>query len=131
MRIWVDGDVTPRDARDIACRAGERLAIEVRCVSASATTTAHARLVAEVEEGDVVITRGAELGHALVQRGAAVIGIRGEEFTPASIAEDSKTEQLVASINRFSASGRGPPPYDARAKREFAATLDRVLTRLS
>lgn len=130
MRIWVDADVAPRDARDIACRAGERLDIEVRCVSARETTTAHARLMDEVEEGDIVITRGSELGHELVQRGAVAIGVRGEEFTAASIAEGSKMEQLLASINQFSAAGRGPPPYDARAKREFAATLDRVLARL-
>lgn len=133
MRIWIDADLAPRGARDIACRAGERLEIEVRCVSAREAATAHVRLMEEVEEGDVVITRGARLGKDFVQRGAVAIDVRGEEFTAASIAEETEreTEQLLASIQHFSTAGRGPPPYDARAKRDFAATLDRVLARLS
>lgn len=150
MRLWVNADLAPKGARDIVCRAGERLGIEVCCVSSHGVSStidassptfrqdgltgredaAHEYVMANASEGDVAVTRGATLGSRLVWRGLVAIDVRGEEYTMESAAAEAELEELVADVRSFAAPSRGPAPYDARAKREFAATLDRVLTRL-
>lgn len=120
MTIWVDGDRTPKDAREIVRRAGERLGIAVRA------------LVSErVEPGDVVVTADEALGRDLAARGIAALDPRGEEFLPAAHAEGPEARELLDSIRVLTVGGRGPPPYDERARRRFAAALDRILTRRS
>lgn len=120
MTIWVDTDRTPREAREIVRRAGARLGISVR------------RLVPEsAETGDVVVTADEALGRDFAARGVAALDPRGEEFLPALDGEASEARELLASIRSLTVGGRGPPPYDERARRQFAAALDRILTRMS
>jgi hypothetical protein len=118
MTIWVDGDRTPKDAREIVHRAGERLGIAVRPL-----------LPDRVEPGDVVVTGDEALGRDLAGRGIAALDPRGEEFVPAAHAEAPEARELLDSIRALTVGGRGSPPYDERARRKFAAALDRILTR--
>lgn len=120
MTIWVDGDRTPKDAREIVRRAGERLGIAVRT------------LVPEhVEAGDVVVTADEALGREVAGRGIVALDPRGEEFPPAADVEAPQARELLDSIRALTVGGRGPPPYDERARRRFAAALDRILNRRS
>lgn len=120
MTIWFDGDNTPKDAREIVGRAGERLGIAVRTL-----------LPGDVEPGDVVVTADEALGRDLAGRGITALDPRGEEFAPAAHAEAPEARELLDSIRALTVGGRGPPPYDGRARRRFAAALDRILARHS
>lgn len=118
MTIWIDGDGTPRDARAIVGRASERLGIAVRTL-----------LPERVEPGDVVVTADEALGRDFAERGIAALDPRGEEFLPTVHAEDPEARDLLVSIRALTVGDRGPPPYDERARRRFAAALDRILAR--
>ena len=135
MKIWVDADRTPRSARDIVRRAADRLEIDVRFVKdgdLEANTDGGpgaSPLVRHAEPGDVVVTTDPATGAELARRGIVAIDPRGERYTAASLEETTETRDLVASIRSLEVGARGSPPYDERAKREFAASLDRILAR--
>lgn len=134
MRIWVDAERTPRSAGEIVRRAGVRLGIPVRFVirepvSNGDRETARARLVEEAEPGDLVVTDDDVLGPELARRGVVAIDPRGGEFEAPGVAAAPGALELLASVRSLEVGERGTPPYDARAKRAFAATLDRVLSR--
>lgn len=134
MKIWVDADRTPRSARDIVRRAADRLEIGVRFVRGSdlgsnADGGRASSSLLHAEPGDVVVTADPAAGAELARRGIVAIGPRGETYTAASVEQSRETRDLVASIRSLEVGARGSPPYDERAKREFAATLDRILAR--
>ena len=123
MRIWIDADVAPRDVREIVARASERLGIETRLAP-------HEAIVASADPGDLAITRGRSAASELVPRGLVALDIRGDEHEvdPGGSGGDPEIRELLADLR--SIGGSGPPPYDERAKRDFAAALDRVLARM-
>lgn len=137
MRIWVVASVAPRDVRDVVDRASERLGIEAVLVEGDRAQT---HIAAHAEAGDVVITSDPRLVAHLVPRGVAALDVRGTEYTTASVESvetDHATLRLLQEVRELAGNGgtsggaaHGPPPYDARAKREFASALDRLLTRL-
>ncbi|MFW6083896.1 MAG: DUF188 domain-containing protein [Gemmatimonadota bacterium] len=108
----------PRDAREIVRRAGERLGITVRTL-----------VRGDVGPGDLVVTASEALGRDLAGRGVAALDPRGHEFAPDTDAEAPEERELLDSVRSLTVGGRGPPPYDERARRRFAAALDRILTR--
>ena len=157
MRIWVDADTAPRDVRDVVCRVTERLGIGAVFVSGQGLDAPDGyprvevvrplvhessngsgprlensddHIVRLAESGDVVVTSDLVVAARLVPRGIASLDARGTEHTAASIEEERAHDDLLTTIRSRGAAGRGPPPYDARAKRDFAAALDRILTRL-
>lgn len=125
MRIWIDADVAPKDVREIVARASERLGIETRLVP-------HQAIVASADPGDLAITRGRSAASELVPRGLVALDIRGDEhdLDPVGGDGDPEVRELLADLRSIGGSGSGPPPYDERAKRDFAAALDRVLARM-
>lgn len=136
MKIWLEADIAPRDVRDVVDRATERLGIEAVLVEGD---DAHTLIAEHAEPGDVVITRDLRLAARLVPRGIATLDVRGAEHTAASIEADHATLRLLEEVRQLAGNAgaagaggnsHGPPPYDARAKREFAGALDRLLTRL-
>lgn len=139
MRIWVDAGMAPRDAREIVRRAARRLDIEACMVTdgeaggpgeSGGANGAGTRIAEDAEAGDLVVTQNARLATRLVRRGIAAIDVRGGEYTAAEIEEDDSIRELVEQLRARGAVSRGPPPYDDRAKREFASALDRMLARL-
>jgi len=134
MKIWVEADAAPRDALDVVDRAAERLGIESVLVEGPRAP----ELIADAAApGDLVITRDLRLAARLVSRGIAALDVRGAEHTAASIEADQATLRLLEEVRELAGNGagtgggaHGPPPYDARAKREFASALDRLLTKL-
>ncbi len=83
------------------------------------------------EPGDLVVTQDIPLAALLVPRGVAVIDPRGEEHTAETIGERLSIRDFMERVRGTGAITGGPPPYDARARQAFAASLDRVLTRLA
>jgi uncharacterized protein YaiI (UPF0178 family) len=149
VRIWIDADAAPREAKEIVFRAALRLRIETVLVANSRMPIPRAaqpvvsavqveggadvadRYIAEhAEAGDVVITQDIPLAAQLVPRQIAVIDPRGDEHTENTIGERLSVRDLMDTLRGAGMTTGGPPAYDARDKQVFASTLDRTLTRL-
>lgn len=87
-------------------------------------------IAAHVDAGDLVVTQDVPLAAQLVPKGVAVLDPRGEEHTADTIGERLSVRDFMEQARLSGMVTGGPPPYDAQTKRAFAASLDRVLTRL-
>lgn len=89
------------------------------------------RHIAEAAEtGDLVVTQDIPLAALLVPKGIAVLDPRGDEHTAETIGERLSVRDFMDRLRTAGAVTGGPPPFDARARQDFAAALDRTLTRL-
>jgi len=89
------------------------------------------RYIAEhAETGDLVITQDVPLAALLVPRQVAVLDPRGDEHTADTIGERLSVRDYMETLRMAGTITSGPPPFDARARHAFAASLDRVLTGL-
>ena len=89
------------------------------------------RYIAEhAEPGDLVVTQDIPLAAVLVPRQVAVLDPRGAEHTAETIGERLSVRDFMDALRMAGTVTSGPPPYDARARKTFAQSLDRVLTRL-
>lgn len=149
MKIWIDADAAPRAVRDIVYRAAKRLDLEAVLVanqSLSVPSTypmvssilvpggadvADDHIVAHAEPGDLVVTHDIPLAARLVPEGVVVLDVRGTEHTMNTIGERESIRDFMESLRSTGVATSGPPPFDARAKREFASALDRALTRMT
>ena len=148
MKIWIDADATPRDVKELVFRASKRLDVPTVLVAnlrlqapAGIPTVTAVRVeggpdVADkyiadhAERGDLVVTQDIPLSAILVPLGVAVIDVRGDEHTAETIGERLSIRDFSDQLRMQGGTTSGPPPFDARARQAFAASLDRVLTRL-
>jgi uncharacterized protein YaiI (UPF0178 family) len=146
IKIWVDADATPRPVKEILFKAADRVKIELILVANQALFTTRSRWVSsvivgrgfdvadeyiadKVETGDLVITADVPLAATAVEKGAVVIGPRGD------VTDATNARQRLAARDRNEErrlSGEmlgGPKPYSDRDKRKFAGSLDRWLAK--
>jgi uncharacterized protein len=134
--------------KELVFRAAKRLAIETVLVANQRLQTpsgnplvsavwvdggadvADQYIATHAGAGDLVITQDVPLAALLVPKDVAVLDPRGDEHTTDTIGERLSVRDFMDQARMAGAITGGPPPYDARAKQAFAATLDRVLTRL-
>ena len=83
-----------------------------------------------VSVGPTLVTQDVPLAARLVPLQVAVLDPRGEEHTTETVGERLSVRDFMEQARLAGVITGGPPPYDARAKRAFAAALDRVLARL-
>jgi uncharacterized protein YaiI (UPF0178 family) len=149
MRIWVDGDAAPREVKEVVFRAAERLDCETLFVANAPLTiprscrqvrsilvngvadAADDYIVAHSQAGDLAITADIPLAARLVEADICVIDPRGEHFDPEKIASRLAMRDFLDRLRAVGIHTGNAPPYSDRDKRCFAATLDRMLTRLS
>lgn len=149
MRIWIDADAAPRAVRDIVYRAAKRLDLDAFLVANQSLAVPPAypmvsfvlvpggpdiaddHIVDNAEPGDLVVTQDIPLAARLVPEGVVVLDVRGTEHTMNSIGERESIRDFMESLRSTGVATSGPPPFDARAKREFASALDRALTRMT
>lgn len=149
MRIWIDADAAPRDVKELVFRAGKRLKIPTVLVAnqrlqiplghplvtavrvEGGMDVADQYIADQAEPGDLVITQDIPLAAILVPKGVAVLDPRGDEHTAETIGARLSVRDFLDHLRSAGTVTSGPPPYDARAKRAFAAALDRTLTRLA
>jgi len=148
MKIWMDADAAPRDVKELVFRAAKRLQVETILVAnqrlqappgnplVSAVwvdggpDVADGYIAEHARPGDLVVTQDIPLAAILVPQGIAVLDPRGEEHTEDTIGERLSIRDFMERVRGAGGTTSGPPPFDARARRAFAAALDRVLTRL-
>ncbi|MCL2557389.1 MAG: DUF188 domain-containing protein [Treponema sp.] len=148
MKIVVDADSCPRQARELALRAARRLGIQAvfaanraladvsgPCarmeVCPNQENAADDRLAQLAMPGDLGITRDLGLAKRLLDKGCAVIDDRGRAFTKENINELLSIRTFTLSL---SDNGLGQPRIAGYGKKEskaFADSLDRHLARLT
>lgn len=134
--------------KDLVFRASKRLGIEtilvanqrlappagnalVTAVRVNGGPDAADQYIAQhAQSGDLVVTQDIPLAALLVPKQVAVLDPRGEEHTAETIGERLSVRDYMEALRMAGTVTSGPPPYDARAKQAFAASLDRVLTGL-
>lgn len=149
MKIWIDADAAPRDVKEIVFRAAKRLEIETVLVANQHLWTppgnplvksvcvdggpdvADQYIVDHAVAGDLVVTQDIPLAALLVPNQIAVLDVRGDEHTEETIGGRLSIRDFMDNLRSAGVTTQGPPPYDERAKRTFAAALDRTLTRLA
>ncbi len=149
MKIWIDADAAPRAVRDIVYRAAKRLGLNAFLVANQSLSVPPAypnvssilvpggpdvaddHIVEHAEAGDLVVTQDIPLAARLVPEGVVVLDVRGTEHTLNSIGERESIRDFMESLRSTGVATSGPPPFDDRAKREFASALDRALTRMT
>jgi uncharacterized protein len=148
MKIWIDADAAPREVKEVVFRAARRLAIETLLIAnqplsrpPNAPTVSSVmvpqganiadRYIAEhARPGDIVITADIPLAAQLVEQGVAVIDPRGEEYHADNIASRLSIRDFVDSLRGAGEITGGSRPYGPLDKKAFAATFDRLVTKL-
>jgi uncharacterized protein YaiI (UPF0178 family) len=149
VRIWIDADAAPRDVREVVYRAAKRLGLDTILVANQSLSVPPAypmvsairvdggpdvaddHIAQHAAPGDLVVTQDIPLAARLVPEGVVVLDVRGMEHTKESIGERLSVRDFMESLRSTGVTTSGPPAFDARAKREFAAGLDRALTRMA
>lgn len=147
MKIWIDADATPRDAKEIVFRASLRLQVETVLVAnqplrpppgQSLITAvlvpghpdaADRHIIEQAAAGDLAVTADLPLAAALVARQVTVVDPRGVEYRPDNIGERLATRNLLDVLRGAGEVTGGPAPYGLKERQAFAATFDRVLVK--
>jgi uncharacterized protein len=147
MRIWVDADACPGPVRDILLRASQRLKVPIVFVANRPLTLPRSELVSTVQVGagldvadrhlaasaqggDLAVTQDIPLAALLVPKGVVVLDPRGELFTGENIAERLSVRNFMQELRESGVMTGGPSGFSAQDRQQFAAALDRELTRL-
>jgi len=147
IRMWLDGDATPRDVKDIVYRAAHRLNLEtvivanqraqiplghpmVSAVRVEGSPDAADRYIAEhAVAGDIAITADIPLAAILVAARVTVIDPRGYEHTTETIGERLSVRDFADALRTAGVETGGPRPFSSKDKQAFASAFDRAVTR--
>lgn len=142
--VWVDADACPvrAEAEEVAARHGAAVvhvsnggirpsaAPHVRMIYVpEGPDAADRRIVAEVRQGDVVVTADVPLAARVVAGGACVVKPDGTRLTAANIGPALAARDLAADLRaadpfRMARGGRG---FGAADRSRFRDALDRAL----
>lgn len=146
--LWVDADGCPQAVKEILLRAAERTGVpmvmvanrliktpahlrNVRCiVVAPGFDAADQRIADLAQPGDLVIASDVPLAAEVMEKGAHVIGYRGEEYDLAGIRQRLVMRDLMDTLRASGIQSAGPAAYGAQDKQRFGNALDRALARL-
>jgi uncharacterized protein len=147
MRLWIDADAAPRDAKEVIYKAARRLQLETILVAngplqipASAATVstvqvagganvADGYILLHARAGDIAVTADIPLAAQLVDKGVDVIDPRGELYTPDNIQSRLAARDFFESVRSAGVTTPGAAPYSAQNKKAFADALDRALVK--
>lgn len=147
MKIWVDADACPGPVRDILLRTAQRLGLATVFVAnkrlnlkpsphvssvqvGAGLDVADAYIAGYAAQGDLAVTQDIPLAALLVAKGVVVMDPRGELFTEENISERLSVRNFLQELRDSGVTTGGPSGFSDSDKQEFAATLDRELTRL-
>jgi uncharacterized protein YaiI (UPF0178 family) len=149
MKILVDADSCPRQARDLILRAAARTGIKAifaanrRIPGLEADTAAvrmeicpgtegaaDDRIVELAEPGDLAVTRDIPLASRLVEASFAVIDDRGRTFSRENIRERLSLRNFTVGLAENGMEFERSRSYGKQELKAMADSLDRILTRL-
>ena len=152
MKILVDADSCPKQARELILRRAARLssgAVGIKVVFAAnreipglsnspdvvmelcppGDNSADDRIVELAQSGDLVVTRDVPLAKRLVEKGAAVIDDRGRIFTKENINQLLSLRNFMVDLADNGLEIERTANYGKKELKTFADSLDRILTR--
>lgn len=147
MRVWIDADACPRQARDQVVKFALKRQLEVWMVAGQAQAkpafacvklivvptgpdAADDYLVEHALPGELVICSDVPLADRLVKKGVAALDPRGREFDERNMGDRLAVRNLFTELREQGQVGGGQAPYGDKEKQAFANSLDRILTRL-
>jgi uncharacterized protein len=147
MKIWIDADACPQVIKDILIKAVLRLKLEAIFVANKPITIpasphfsfvqiqkgpdiADQYIVEHALSNDLAITQDIPLAAQLVAKGVVVINPHGVLFTESNIGERLANRNLMQELRDTGLITGGPKPFNEKDKRQFANTLDQILTKL-
>ena len=149
MKILIDADSCPKDARELVLRRAEKLGIRIILaanrqipienavkfaemeICPATDNSADDRIVELAEKGDLVITRDVPLAKRLVEKGAAVLDDRGRVFTANNINEMLSLRNFTVGLADNGLGIERIANYGKKEFKSFADSLDRVLTKIT
>lgn len=147
ISIWVDADACPKVIREILFRAARRAECPLTLVAnhmlpvpkspwirarqvPQGFDVADDYIAQQVGSGDLVVTSDIPLAAEVIDKGAAVISPRGEQFTRENIRQRLNMRDFMETMRSSSVEpGGGPPPLGGKDKQVFANALDRYLAK--
>lgn len=145
MKIWVDADACPVQAKEILFRAADRTKTEVTLVAnqyikvapspyikmvqvPSGFDIADDEIVKRAEPGDLVITSDIPLASEVIDKDAHALNPRGEMYTKSNIKQKLNMRDFMDTMRASGVQSGGQAKYGDREKQEFANQLDRFIT---
>jgi uncharacterized protein YaiI (UPF0178 family) len=147
MKILVDADSCPREARELALRTVKRRKIPavfaanrpIPGVKGPLVTmeicpplanAADDRLVELAEKGDLAISRDIPLAKRLIEKGAAVMDDRGRCFTADNIGEMLSLRNFTVALAENGLEFERSAQYGKKELKKFADSLDKTLAKM-
>ena len=147
MKILVDADSCPREARELTLRTGSKRGIPtifaanrpipgingknaVMEICPPGDNSADDRIVELAEAADLIVSRDLALAKRLLEKGAVVIDDRGRVFTSDSINELLSVRDFVVGLAENGLGVERTAHYGKKELKTFADSLDRQLTKL-
>ena len=152
MKILVDADSCPKQARELVSRFSARLGIKaifaanrpIPGIDTGSVATATAvmeicppgdgsadnRIVELAQTGDLVLTRDLPLAERLVEAGVTALDDRGRVFTKENIRSLRSLRDFAVGLAENGLGIERIPSYGRRELNALANSLDRELTRL-
>lgn len=148
MKIYIDADACPKQAKELAYKSSGRLKLPIILVANTHQWTPESPYISmvQVEKGpdvadyyiaekvkanDLVITADIPLAGLIVDKGAIAINPRGEIYTQDSISERLSMRNFMQELRDSGIQTDGPAPYGDKDKINFANSLNKVLTQLT
>ena len=144
MKILVDADSCPKDARELVLRRAAKLKIQpifaanrpIPGTSGAAMevctqheNSADDRIVELAQPGDLVISRDIPLAKRLVEKNITVIDDRGRVFTRENINEALSMRDFMVGLAENGMGIERKKSYGKKELKIFADSLDRFLAR--
>lgn len=144
--ILVDADACP--VKDEVYKVAERRGAHVFVVSNSFMQVPRVAFIERVivpagpdvaddwiaeraNETCVVVTADLPLADRCVNKGAAVLSPKGQEWTHANIGSALATRNLMTDLRSAGTTTSGPPPFSPRDRSAFLSALDLALVRMA
>ncbi len=146
MIVWVDADACPKEIKEILFRAAVRMQIETVLVAnhalrvpksafikarqvESGFDVADARILADLSEGDLVVTADVPLAAQAVAAKAFALNPRGTLYTQDNVGDHLASRNLMDALRSAGEATRGPSALNRTDIQAFANELDKFLTR--
>jgi len=146
VKILVDADSCPKQARDLVIRRALKLKIKVIFaanrqipdaaevqmeICPTGENAADDRIVELSESGDIAVTRDVPLAKRLVEKDINVLDDRGRVFTKNNINELLSLRNFTVGLANNGLEFERTANYGKKELKTFADSLDRILTKLS
>ena len=84
-------------------------------------------IVEQVEKDDIVITGDIPLAARCLDRGARVLGHKGQPFTDENVGSALASRQLLKQLREQGIMAGGPPPFSKKDRSLFLQQLDQMI----